>query len=61
MRPRAWCSLIRHLGSPRYRARAGFPIWWGGWLSEKGLKCGLTPSFQRETQVQACFIPPKIH
>lgn len=61
MRPRAWCSLIRHLGSSRYRARAGFPIWWGGWLSEKGLKCGLTPSFQRETQVQARFIPPKIH
>lgn len=28
-------------------------------LVEWHLKCGLPPSFQRETQVQACFIPPR--
>lgn len=57
MRPRAWCSLIRHLVSSWDWAQASFPSWCG-WLSEKCLKCRLTPPFQR-TWVQAGFIPPK--
>lgn len=59
MRPWAWCSLMRHLVSSWYQAQASFPIWWSSWPSEKGLKCGLTPSFHRDTQVQAGFIPLK--
>lgn len=46
MRPWAVCSLTRHLVSSWYQAQASFPIWWRGWLSEKGLKRGLAPSFR---------------
>lgn len=34
--------LIRHLVSFWNQARASFPIWQSGWLSRKGLRCGLT-------------------
>ena len=58
MRPWAWCSLTCHLVSSWYRAQATCPTWQGGWLSGKGLKWAHS-SFQRDTQVQAGFIPPK--
>lgn len=50
--------LSHHLVSFRHRAQSSLLICWSGWLSGRGLECGLTPSPKEIIRSKQVLFPP---